>query len=772
MAQFGVGQPVRRVEDKRLITGAGRYTDDIELPRQAHAFILRSPHAHARIRTIDAAAAEEAPGVLAVLTGADLRRDGIGPIPCVVPIPNKDKTPLKSPPRPALATDRVRHVGDSVALIVAETLDQAKDAAELVEVDYEVLPSVVDPVRALEEETLVWDEAPRNLCLDWESGDAAATDAGLARAAHRVELTVVNNRVVVASMEPRGAVGSWNKSEERYELWTSTQGSHFIRKLLAANLFGLPETKFRVVTPDVGGGFGMKLFLYPEHVLVLWAAKKLGRPVKWRGERGDAFLTDTHGRDNVTKATLGLDGDGRFLALRIETVANLGAYLSNYGPFIPTLAGTAMLAGVYTTPAVYVDVKSVFTHTVPVDAYRGAGRPEAAYVLERLVDHAARKLGLSPAELRKRNFIRPEQMPFTTALGLTYDSGDFARNLDDALKAVDAAGFAQRRAGAARRGKLRGLGFATYIEQCGGGFDEMAEIRFDPSGTATVIVGSQASGQGHQTAYAQIVADRLGLPFETIRVHQGDSDVVSFGRGTGGSRSLPVGGVAVEHASRKIVEKARKIAAHRLEAAEADIEFRDGAFRIAGTDRSLGIVEVAKAAFDPLALPPGLEQGLDEKAHFMPPASTFPNGTHVCEVEIDPETGRTEIQRFVVIDDFGNVVNPLMLAGQVHGGVVQGVGQALLEGVVYESGSGQLVTGSFMDYALPRADDVGAIEFGYNVVPCTTNPMGLKGAGEAGAIGAPPAVINAIVDALAERGVEHVDMPATPEKIWRLLHAA
>jgi carbon-monoxide dehydrogenase large subunit len=505
---------------------------------------------------------------------------------------------------------------------------------------------------------------------------------------------------------------------------------------------------------------------------VLWAAKKLGRPVKWRGERGDAFLTDTHGRDNVTKATLGLDGDGRFLALRIETVANLGAYLSNYGPFIPTLAGTAMLAGVYTTPAVYVDVKSVFTHTVPVDAYRGAGRPEAAYVLERLVDHAARKLGLSPAELRKRNFIRPEQMPFTTALGLTYDSGDFARNLDDALKAVDAAGFAQRRAGAARRGKLRGLGFATYIEQCGGGFDEMAEIRFDPSGTATVIVGSQASGQGHQTAYAQIVADRLGLPFETIRVHQGDSDVVSFGRGTGGSRSLPVGGVAVEHASRKIVEKARKIAAHRLEAAEADIEFRDGAFRIAGTDRSLGIVEVAKAAFDPLALPPGLEQGLDEKAHFMPPASTFPNGTHVCEVEIDPETGRTEIQRFVVIDDFGNVVNPLMLAGQVHGGVVQGVGQALLEGVVYESGSGQLVTGSFMDYALPRADDVGAIEFGYNVVPCTTNPMGLKGAGEAGAIGAPPAVINAIVDALAERGVEHVDMPATPEKIWRLLHAA
>jgi carbon-monoxide dehydrogenase large subunit len=431
-----------------------------------------------------------------------------------------------------------------------------------------------------------------------------------------------------------------------------------------------------------------------------------------------------------------------------------------------------MLAGVYTTPAIHVDVKSVSTHTVPVDAYRGAGRPEAAYVLERLVDHAARKLGLTPAEIRKRNFIRPEQMPFTTALGLTYDSGDFAKNLEDALAAVDAAGFSARRADSKRRGKLRGLGLATYIEQCGGGFDEMAEIRFDPSGTATVIVGTQASGQGHQTAYAQIVADRLGLPFEKIRVHQGDSDVVGFGRGTGGSRSLPVGGVAVEHASRKIIDKARKIAAHRLEAAEADIEFRDGEFRIAGTDRSVDIVEVAKAAFNPLLLPKGLEQGLDEKAHFMPSDSTYPNGTHVCEVEVDPDTGRTEILRFVVVDDFGNVVNPLMLAGQVHGGVVQGVGQALLEGVVYDRDSGQLVTGSFMDYALPRADDVSPIEFDYNVVPCTTNPMGLKGAGEAGAIGAPPAIINAIVDAVAERGVEHVDMPATPEKVWRVLNAA
>jgi carbon-monoxide dehydrogenase large subunit len=770
MGQFGIGQSVRRTEDKRLITGAGRYTDDIDLHRQVHAFVLRSPHAHAKIRRIDTAAAVKAPGVLGVWTGKDLENDGIGPIPCVVPLQNKDKTPLKSPPRHALAIDRVRHVGDSVALVVATTLEQARDAAELIEVEYDVLPSVTDMKAALDGRTLVWDDAPKNLCLDWESGDRAATEAGLAKAAHKFQLSVVNNRVVVASMEPRGALGDWDKAGERYVLHTSTQGSHFIRQLLASNVFNEPENKFRVVTPDVGGGFGMKLFVYPEHVLVLYAAKKLGRPVKWRGERSDAFLTDTHGRDNFTTATLGVDAEGKFLALKFETIANLGAYLSNYAPFIPTLAGTGMLAGVYTTPAIYVDVKSVFTHTVPVDAYRGAGRPEAAYVLERLVDHAARKLGISPAEIRRRNFIKPEQMPFTTALGLTYDSGDFAKNMDDALKAVDAAGFAARRAEAKKRGKLRGLGYATYIEQCGGGFDEMAEIRFDPSGTATVLVGTQASGQGHQTAYAQIVEERLGLPFDKIRVHQGDSDAVSFGRGTGGSRSLPVGGVAVQQAAAKIVEKAKKIAAHRLEAAEADLEFRDGEFRIAGTDRAVSLETVAKDAFNPMVLPKGLEQGLDEKAHFMPSASTFPNGCHACEIEVDPDTGTAEIVRFVVVDDFGKVVNPLMLAGQVHGGVVQGVGQALLEEAVYDEGSGQLVTGSFMDYAMPRADDISPIEFSYNVVPCTTNPMGVKGAGEAGAIGACPAVINAIVDALAELGVEHVDMPATPQRLWQILH--
>jgi carbon-monoxide dehydrogenase large subunit len=772
MPQFGIGQSAHRVEDKRFVSGAGRYTDDINLARQGHAVILRSPHAAARITRLDVSAAAKAPGVIGVLTGADLEKDGIGTIPCAAPVPNRDGTPLKLVPRPCLVIDRVRHVGDSVAMVVAETLDQARDALELVEVEYETLPSVVDAAAALAKgAALVWDEVPGNLCLDWEIGDKAATEAALAKAKHKVEITVVNNRLVPNSMEPRGAVGEWDAGAERYTLYSSTQGSHFLRQLLADNIFKVPEHSIRVVTPDVGGGFGMKLFLYPEHVLVLWAAKRLGRPVKWRGERSDAFMTDSHGRDNLTKATLGLDENGRFLGLKIELTANLGAYLSNYAPFIPTLAGTQMHAGVYSMPAAYVDVKCAYTNTVPVDAYRGAGRPEAAYILERLVDHAASQVGLSAAELRRRNFIKPEQMPFTTALGLTYDSGDFARNMEDALKAADVAGFPARKAASKAKGKLRGFGYSTYIEQCGGGGDEMAEIRFDPTGTATLLIGTQSSGQGHQTAYAQILAERLGLPFEKIRVMQGDSDVVGFGRGTGGSRSLPVGGLATELAAAKIIEKGKKIAAHKLEAAEADIEFKEGDFRIAGTDRSVSLIDVAKSAFDAAQLPKGMEAGFDEKAHYLPAASTFPNGCHVCEVEIDEDTGRVEIVRFLVVDDFGTVVNPLLLAGQVHGGVGQGVGQALLEGCVYDAGSGQLVTGSFMDYCMPRADDLPAIEFAYNVVKCTTNPMGIKGAGEAGAIGAPPAVINALVDALREHGVEHVEMPATPERIWRAIHA-
>jgi carbon-monoxide dehydrogenase large subunit len=767
MGQFGMGQAVRRVEDKRFVTGTGRYTDDVNLPRQAYAAILRSPHAHARIVRIDGAAAKAAPGVLGVYTHDDMAQDGWGTIDCAAPVPNKDGSRAKLPPHHSLAKDKVRHVGDGVAFVVAETLAQAKDALDLIEVEYETLPAATDLATAMDPgQPLVWDDAPANLCLDWEIGDEKATQAALAKAKHVIELELVNNRIVVNSMEPRGALGLYEPGEEQWSLWSSTQGSHFVRKLLSSQI-ATPENRIRVVTPDVGGGFGMKLFLYPEHGMVLFAAKRLGRPVKWTGERSDAFVTDTHGRDNLTKARLALDENGVFLGLRVDTIANLGAYISNYGPFIPTLAGTAMLTGVYKTPAIYCSVKSVFTHTVPVDAYRGAGRPESAYIVERLVDHAARKLGLTPAEIRKRNFIRPEDMPFRTVLGRTYDSGDFARNLGDALKAVDAAGFAQRKAASRARGKLRGLGLATYIEECGGGFDEVAEVRFDGSGAATLLVGTQSSGQGHQTAYAQLLADKLGLEMDEVRVVQGDTETMSFGRGTGGSRSLPVAGVAVERAAEKLIEKGRRIAAHRLEAAEADIEFAEGKFRIAGTDRSVPIQRIAKAAFNPLELPPGLEPGFAEKVHFLPADSTYPNGCHVCEVEIDPETGDIALLRFLVVDDFGKVVNPLLLAGQVMGGVAQGIGQAVLEGCVYDNETGQLLTASFNDYAMPRADDVPPVEFSYNVVPCRTNPLGIKGAGEAGAIGAPPAVINAIVDALAEFGVEHIDMPATPERIWR-----
>ena len=772
MVQFGMGQPVRRAEDRRFITGHGRYTDDIVLPRQTYGYVLRSPHAHARIRKIDTSTAAKAPGVVGIVTGADLKRDGIGDVPCLVPIVNRDGSDAKLPGRTVLTADKVRHVGDSVAFIVAESLAQAKDAAELIEVDYEVLPAVTEAGDALERgKAKVWDDLPSNLCFDWEVGQRTAVEAALAKAKHVVSLKVINNRLIVNSMEPRVALGVFDRMDERYHLYTSSQGSHILRGVIAGAVLGIPEHRLHVVTPDVGGGFGMKLFVYPEHVLVLYAAKKFGRPVRWVGERTDAFVTDTHGRDNITTATLGLDEAGKFLGLKVSIVANLGAYLSLFSTFIPTGAGSAMHAGVYQTPAVLVEVKGAYTHTTPIDAYRGAGRPEAAYILERVVTHAARKLGLDPAEIRRRNFIRPEQMPFATPLERTYDSGNFQRNMEDALKAADYRGFGERRAEARKRGKLRGIGFSTYIEECGGGEDEMAEIRFDGAGSVSLLIGTQSSGQGHQTSYAQLVSEKLGLPFESIRVFQGDSDVVGFGRGTGGSRSLPVGGAAIDLAARKIVEKGRKIAAHKLEASEADIEFNEGVFSIAGTDRRISIREVAEAAFAP-GLPKDIEPGFDEKAHFQPPASTFPNGCHVCELEVDPDTGGSTLIRYVVVDDFGTVVNPLLLEGQVHGGVTQGVGQALLEGCVYDRESGQLVTGSFMDYCMPRADNLPPIEFGYNVVRSTTNPLGIKGAGEAGAIGAPPAVINALVDALSDYGIEHIDMPATPERVWAAIQQA
>jgi aerobic carbon-monoxide dehydrogenase large subunit len=773
MKQFGIGQPVRRVEDRRFITGRGSYLDDLSLPREAWAYMLRSPHAHARIRGIDIAAAIGAPGVLAVYTGEDLARDEVGTIPCLSALTSRDGSPCAMPPRPAIARDRVRHVGDTVALVIAESLAVARDAAELVTVDYEPLPAAVDTVRALDAgQPRVWDEAPGNLCFNWEVGDGAAAERAMAGARHRIVLELVNNRVVVNSMEPRGAVGEYDPGEGTYTLWSSTQGSHFVRNLLAESIFKVPENRIRVVTRDVGGGFGMKLFLYPEHVLVLWAAKKLSRPVKWLPDRSDAFMTDTQGRDNITRLELALDGELRFLGLDVAILANMGAYLSNFAPEIPTVSGAVMHSGVYAIPAIHVGVKGVFTNTVPVDAYRGAGRPEAAYAIERLIDYAARRVGVAPQELRRRNFIKPEAMPYQTPLGLNYDSGEFARNMDQALAAADIAGFPARRAAARARGRYLGLGHAVYIEQSGFPPDEFAELRFDQSGTLTILMGTQSSGQGHQTAYTQVAVERLGVAPDKVRVLQGDTAAVSFGRGTGGSRSLPVGGASLAEAADKLIAKGRRIAAHLFEAAEADVEFADGVFIVTGTDRQLGIEEVARAAFNPAQQAPGVEPGFDETGHFAPPQPTFPNGCHVCEVEIEPETGHVEILRYLVVDDFGTVINPLLLRGQVQGGVAQGVGQAMLERTVFDPESGQLVTGSLTDYALPRADDLPAIEFAYNVVPCRTNPLGVKGAGEAGAIGAPPALVNAVVDALAELGIEHLDMPLTPERLWQAIRAA
>ncbi len=773
MTQFGIGQPVRRVEDRRFITGRGRYLDDITRPRQAHAVFLRSPHAHARIRGIDVAVAAAAPGVLAVLTGADLADDRIGTVPCVSGLTNRDGSPAVLPPRPAIVADRVRHVGDTVAMVVADDLAAARGAADLIAVDYEPLPAAVDTVGALAPgQPQVWDEASGNLCFDWEVGDAAAVARAASGARNKVSLTLVNNRVVVNSLEPRGAIGEYGPGEESYTLWSSTQGSHFVRNLLAEHVFHIPENRIRVVTPDVGGGFGMKLFLYPEHVLVLWAAKRVGRAVKWVPDRADSFMTDTQGRDNVTRLDLALDDNLKILGLSVELIANMGAYLSNFAPEIPTFSGAVMHSGVYAIPAIHVAVKGVFTHTVPVDAYRGAGRPEAAYALERLIEFAARQLGVAPDELRRRNLVPAAAMPYATPLGLTYDSGDFARNLDQALRSADLAGFPGRRAAASACGRYRGLGQAVYIEQSGFPPDEFAELRFDPSGTLTILMGSQSSGQGHQTAYAQLAAEKLGLDFAKIRVQQGDSAAIAFGRGTGGSRSIPVGGGALMHAADKLIAKGKRIAAHLLEAAEADIAFAEGEFAIAGTDRTVSLDAVARAAFNPAQLPADLEPGFAESGHFTPPAPTFPNGVHVCEVEIDPETGITRIERYLVVDDFGVVINPLLLAGQVNGGIAQGVGQAMLERTVFDPDSGQLISGTFLDYALPRADDLPALEFAYNIVPCRTNPLGVKGAGEAGAIGSPPALINAIVDALSPLGITHIDMPATPEVVWRAIRDA
>ena len=772
MGQFGVGQPVRRKEDVRLLTGQGRFIDDVTMPNETFATIVRSPHAHARINGIDASAALAAPGVLAVLTGADLVADDIGGVPCLAPVASIDGSAMFAPPHPLLAHDRVRCVGDYVALVVAETRSQAKDAAELLVVDYEPLAAVVGTAQAGRDGApQVWDEAPGNLVFHWGMGDKDAVDAAFAKAARVSTVDLVNQRIVVNSMEPRGAIGQYEADTEQYTLHVGSQNVHLALGTLSSAVLKIPAEKLRVVSPDVGGGFGMKVFVYPEHGLVLWAAKRVGRPVKWSSDRSEAFVSDTQGRDHVTHAEIAMDADGKFQAVKVSSTSNMGAYLSNFAPMIATVAGSHLLTGLYDFAAAYVDVRGVFSNTVWVDAYRGAGRPEASYIIERLVDTAARDLGMDPAELRRRNLVPSAKMPYTSAFGTTYDSGDFVANLEDALKLGGRDGFAARRTESESRGRLRGIGLNCYVE-ASAAMDEAAEVIFEDDGTVTMLVGTLTNGQGHATSYSQVLVDALGIPFESINLVQGDTARIAKGGGTGGSRSMMVGGAALTHAAEQIIEKGTKIAAHMLEAAEADIEFADGTFSIVGTDRKLTIAEVAVAAKDAANLPDGVEPGLDTKADSGVSAGTYPNGCHICEVEVDPDTGVVEIARYSVVDDFGRVVNPLLLAGQVHGGIVQGAGQALMENCVYDAQSGQLVTGSFMDYTMPRADNFPAFDLDVNEVLCTTNPMGIKGAGEAGTVGALGATINALVDALSGLGIRHVEMPATPERVWRAIREA
>jgi carbon-monoxide dehydrogenase large subunit len=764
MPRFAAGQSITRLEDEALLRGAGRYADDFVLANAAHACIVRSPHAHARIAAIDADAAKKAPGVLAVLTGADAAADGLGVIPCLIPVVNLDGTNRADTPRPVLARERVRHVGDPVAMVIAASAAQAKDAAERVRIDYEPLASVSDARAALDARApQVWEHVPGNLAFDIGLGKSReAVEAAFARAAHVTRVELVNNRLVANPMEPRAALAEPDPASGRTTLVTPSQGPHLLHGQIADAVLKIGRDKLRVVSGNVGGAFGMKIFLYPEQPLVAWAARKLGRAVRWTAERSESFLSDAQGRDNYSVAELALDREARFTALRVTTWANMGAYLSNFGPFIPQLAAP-MLSGVYRIPAIWLNVKGVLTHTVPVDAYRGAGRPEAIYLLERVIDVAARELGLAPDEIRRRNFLAPADMPYQTPVESLYDSGDFAAVMEAAMQKAEWSAFASRREAARKRGKLRGIGLAMYIERCGGGPPDTVALKVEPGGTVTLFSGMQDNGQGHTTTFVQLLSERLGLDASRIRVVQGDTDLVPAEGLTGGSRFLAIGGIAAREAAVQVIEQGREAASRALEAAPADLVYEDGEYRIAGTDRKLTLFEAAQAAGGKL-----------EATHTRAPQDyTYPNGCHVCEVEIDEETGEAGIARYTIVDDFGRALNPLLLEGQVHGGTVQGIGQALLEHAVYDRESGQLLTGSFMDYAMPRADDLPAFDCDFHHVPCATNPLGVKGAGEAGAVGAPAAVVNAVIDALqAAAGPRHLDMPLTRERVWRALGTA
>jgi aerobic carbon-monoxide dehydrogenase large subunit len=769
--KFAIGQPVRRYEDLRLITGRGRYTDDVNLAEAAQAFVLRSPVAHAHIKHVDAAAARKMPGVLLVATGEDVRAEGLGDVACQVPLVNRDGTPRHDTPRPVLASGKVRHVGQPVAFVVAETLAAARDAAEAVDVAYDQLPAVTEAKDAIAPGApQLFDHIPGNLVFDWDNdrGDPKATDAAFAGAARVVTLDLINNRVVVNSMEPRNAIADYDPASGRSTLYTATQGAHFVRDPLAEAVLKIPKDMLRLITPNVGGGFGMKAFVYPEQALVVWASRKLKRPVKWQEDRSEGFVSDNQGRDHTTRAQLALDAAGRFLGLRVSILANLGAYLSPFGCFVPTRS-TDLLSGLYAIGAIHINVKGLCTNTVPVCAYRGAGRPEAAYLLERLVDAAARELGMSPDAIRRVNFVPPSAMPYTSATKLVLDSGEFEKVMDMCMAAAQWSSFPKRRAHSEQDGKLRGIGMATYTERCGGGFPEAASIEFKDD-HVDLVMGNQEYGTGLVTSYKQIVSDQLGIDADRIDVVMGDTDRTPAGL-TGGSRAIAVSGVALYEAGRTIIGKGAQLASHLLEVSAEDLVFADGAFGVPGTDLRVDLFELAKAARDPAKLPPGMEPGLDATHNRVPPAETFPNGCHIVEVEIDPDTGTTTIERYTIVDDFGRTINPLLLEGQVHGGIVQGIGQALLEHAAYDAESGQLVAGSFMDYAMPRAGDIPAFAFATHNVPSTSNPFGVKGAGEAGAVGAPPAVVNAIVDALHRRtGLRHIDMPVTPHRLWEAIN--
>ncbi len=773
MGEYGIGQSVSRFEDPRLLRGAGRYVNDRSLPGQAYAYILRSPHAHAKIRTIDTEAAKAAPGVLAIYTEADIAADGLGTTKVAIPRKRPDGSPLFSRPHPGLARGRVRYVGDPVALIVAETLAEAKDAAERVAIDYEALPSVTDSEEAARPGSpRVWDEIPDNVSHVWETGNKAAADEAFAKAAHVVKGHYVISRVHAQFMEPRGALGVYDPNEDRYTLYADVQYAHRVRDMLAGTIFKIAPTQIRVVTGDVGGGFGTKGWQYVEHRLMLWAAKKLGRPVKWSCERSEVLLADEHGRDVVADAELALDKDGRFLGIKVRTISNIGAYLSSDRNMLATFGSLGAMVGVYDIPAGHAHLTVVFSNCAATAPYRGAGRPEAIYIIERLVEDAARQLGMDRVELRRKNLIPVAKLPYKTSLGLTYDCGDFPHIMERGLALGDVAGFAARREASKKRGKLRGLGIANSIERAAGPGPEFAELRFNTGGQATLLMGTIHQGQGHETTFKQIAIEKLGLAPEDIRFVDGDTDLVAFGTGTNGSRSTVIGGTAVTLAADKIIAKAKKIAAHMLEASEADLNFADGRFSIAGTDRGLGLKEVARAAFLPNKLPKGMEPGLYETGTFSPSYDTFPNGCHVCEVEVDPETGTVAMDRYAVVDDVGTVINPKLLKGQIHGGIAQGMGQVLMERVAYDPRSGQLLSASFMDYAMPRADDFCDIEIESLPVPTKLNPLGAKGAGEAGTVGALPAVMLAILDALAPLGVKQLDMPVTGERVWRALQEA